>query len=119
MFYGPAVAGVVVLKGAQPHMERTYRIPGDSWLSLLSCAAAIEFVSNTVTPSWCHPELDGGSPNRHGLPVYYLFLGEILDGSSQNSDATTLEKLLMPGYADVNKCPFCFLPHAAACQNKN
>lgn len=71
IFYGLAVAGVVVLRVAQPQMERPYRSPGYPWLSLLFCAAAIGLVLNTVV---VRPgaALMGIALIVMGLPVYYF-----------------------------------------------
>lgn len=71
IFYGLAVAGVVVLRVTQPQMERPYRSPGYPWLSLLFCAAAIGLVLNTVV---VRPgaALTGIALIVMGLPVYYF-----------------------------------------------
>lgn len=40
IFYGLAVAGVLVLRRSQPHVTRFFSVPGYPWLSLLFCIAA-------------------------------------------------------------------------------
>jgi basic amino acid/polyamine antiporter, APA family len=40
IFYGLAVAGVLVLRRSQPQVTRSFSVPGYPWLSLLFCLAA-------------------------------------------------------------------------------
>src|SRR5260370_41526739 len=51
IFYGLAVAAVVVVRPNQPQVERPFRIPGYPWTPLLFCAAAIGLVVDTVVRS--------------------------------------------------------------------
>ena len=48
IFYGLAVAAVLVLRRTQPQVQRPFCVPGYPWVSLLFCAAAIGVVLNTL-----------------------------------------------------------------------
>ena len=72
IFYGLAVAAVLVLRRTRPNLERPFHVPGYPWLPLLFCAAAIGVVSSTIT------ERPGGALLGIGLiavgiPVYGLY----------------------------------------------
>ncbi len=49
IFCGLAVAAFLVLRRAQPHLERPFRVPAYPWLSLLFCTAAIGLVLSAFT----------------------------------------------------------------------
>ncbi len=48
IFYGLAVAAVLVLRHTQPHLQRRYSVPGYPWLSLLFCTAAAGLVLTSI-----------------------------------------------------------------------
>ncbi|MGB6678449.1 MAG: amino acid permease [Terriglobales bacterium] len=48
IFYGLAVAGVLVLRRSQPHTTRSFSVPGYPWLSLLFCVAAAGVIIGTL-----------------------------------------------------------------------
>jgi APA family basic amino acid/polyamine antiporter len=48
IFYGLAVAGVLVLRRSQPQMMRSFSVPGYPWLSLLFCVAAGGVILSTL-----------------------------------------------------------------------
>ena len=75
IFYGLAVAAVLVLRHTQPQLERPFRVPGYPWVPLLFCAAAIGLVLSTVI------EQPGGAfigigLVASGIPVYF-FLSDL------------------------------------------
>ena len=69
IFYGLAVAGVLVLRRTRPNLERPFRVPGYPWLPLVFCAAAIGVVSSAIVE---RPEgaLVGVGLVAAGVPVY-------------------------------------------------
>ncbi len=72
IFYGLAVAAVVVVRPNQPQVERPFRIPGYPWTPLLFCAAAIGLVVDTVVQQ---PEraFTGIGLIVAGIPIYFIF----------------------------------------------
>lgn len=72
IFYGLAVAAVLVLRRAQPQLGRPFCVPGYPWVSLLFCAAAIGLVLSTFT---ARPgsALVGIGLLACGIPVYFFF----------------------------------------------
>lgn len=71
IFFGLAVAGVLVLRRRQPELERPFSVPGYPWLSLLFCAAAAGVILTTSI------ERPGGASLGIGLigsgiPIYFL-----------------------------------------------
>jgi len=78
IFYGLAVAAVLVLRRTQPQLERPFCVPGYPWVSLLFCAAAIGLVLSTII------ERPGGALIGIGLiaagiPVYFFFIRSSTD----------------------------------------
>jgi APA family basic amino acid/polyamine antiporter len=78
IFYGLAVAAVLVLRRTQPLLERPFRVPGYPWVSLLFCAAAIGLVLSTVME---RPEgaLIGIGLVASGIPIYFFFVKTSID----------------------------------------
>jgi len=72
IFYGLAVAAVVVLRRTQPQRERLFRVPGYPWVPLLFCAAALGLVLNTVFERPGNA-LIGIGLLASGIPVYFFF----------------------------------------------
>jgi APA family basic amino acid/polyamine antiporter len=48
IFYGLAVAGVLVLRRSRPQITRSFSVPGYPWLSLLFCVAAAGVALSTL-----------------------------------------------------------------------
>jgi basic amino acid/polyamine antiporter, APA family len=84
IFYGLAVAAVVVLRRAQPQLDRPFRVPGYPWFSVLFCAAAAGLVLNTI---FQRPvgALIGIGLVASGLPVYFFL---VKPGASARKSAT-------------------------------
>jgi basic amino acid/polyamine antiporter, APA family len=78
IFYGLAVAAVLVLRRTQPRLERPFRVPGYPWVSLLFCAAAMGLVLSTVVEQ---PEgaFIGIGLVASGIPIYFFFIKPSLD----------------------------------------
>jgi APA family basic amino acid/polyamine antiporter len=72
IFYGLAVAGVLVLRRTQPQLARPFRVPGYPWVCLIFCATAAALVVNTVCER-TRNALIGLALVVCGIPVY-LFL---------------------------------------------
>ena len=110
IFYGLAVAAVLVLRRTQPKLDRPFRVPGYPLVPLLFCAASIGLVLNTFIEG--PPTCGGGDrSDRHGSSGL-LFPGQVFDGSWVRSP------MFGRSFSCRDKCRFCFLPHAADCQNK-
>ncbi|MFZ0213596.1 MAG: amino acid permease [Candidatus Acidiferrales bacterium] len=73
IFYGLAVAAVLVLRHTQPQLERPFRVPGYPWVSLLFCAAAIGLVVSTVIERPVGA-LIGIGLVASGIPVYFFIV---------------------------------------------
>jgi APA family basic amino acid/polyamine antiporter len=69
IFYGLAVAGVLVLRRSQPHMTRSFSVPGYPWLSLLFCVAAAGVVLGTLIARPLGALIGIGLVGS-GIPVY-------------------------------------------------
>jgi basic amino acid/polyamine antiporter, APA family len=69
IFYGMAVAGVLVLRRSHPHMTRSFSVPGYPWISLLFCFAAAGVILGTLI---ARPigALIGIGLVATGIPVY-------------------------------------------------
>jgi len=72
LFYGTAVAGVIVLRRKRPDAERPYRMWGYPVTALLFIAIAAWFVANTIV-SKPGPSLIGLLLIGAGVPVYYVW----------------------------------------------
>ncbi len=74
IFYGLAVAGVLVLRRSQPQMTRPFSVPGYPWLSLLFCVAAAGLIISTMI---ARPigALIGIGLVASGIPVYFFCKG--------------------------------------------
>ncbi|MGB6359444.1 MAG: amino acid permease, partial [Candidatus Acidiferrales bacterium] len=73
IFYGLAVAGVIVLRIRQPELERPFRAPGYPWLPALFALAALGITVSAVVSSPMHA-LYGIGLVLTGLPLYALFV---------------------------------------------
>jgi len=71
IFYGLAVAGVLVLRRRQPQLDRPFSVPGYPWLSLLFCAAAASVILSTLIQRPAGAALGMGLL-ASGLPIYFL-----------------------------------------------
>ena len=83
IFYGLAVAGVLLLRRTQPQLKRPFRVPGYPWTPLLFCAAAIGLVINTVFEQ---PEraFIGIGLVVAGIPIYFIFSKGWQDGARKS-----------------------------------
>lgn len=70
IFYGLAVAGVLVLRRSQPELERPFAVPGYPWLSLMFCAAA-GLIINTIIARPLGAAIGLGLVAT-GVPVYFF-----------------------------------------------
>jgi basic amino acid/polyamine antiporter, APA family len=71
IFYGLAVAGVLVLRHIRPQLKRPFRMPGYPWLCLLFCLAAAGLVFCTIIER-PRQALTGFGLVSTGIPVYLL-----------------------------------------------
>jgi APA family basic amino acid/polyamine antiporter len=69
IFYGLAVAGVLVLRRSQPHVTRSFSVPGYPWLSLLFCVAAAGVILGTLIARPIGALIGIGLVGT-GIPVY-------------------------------------------------
>jgi basic amino acid/polyamine antiporter, APA family len=89
IFYGLAVAGVIVLRIRQPELERPFRVPGYPWLPVLFALAALGITASAVAASPIHA-LYGIALVLTGLPLYALFVARLKSKSANTSiDAAT------------------------------
>ena len=70
IFYGLAVASVVVLRGKEPRMERPFRVPG-YLVPLLFVLAAALLVANTLVTSPRESSI-GLAFIALGIPLYFF-----------------------------------------------
>jgi APA family basic amino acid/polyamine antiporter len=73
IFYGLAVAAVIVLRHARPEISRPFRVPGYPWVCLLFCAAAVGLVASTVVERPAEA-LIGIGLVATGTPVYWFYI---------------------------------------------
>lgn len=74
IFYGLAVAGVIVLRIRRPELNRPFRSPGYPWLPALFTAAALGIAVTAVFSSPLHA-IFGIALIMSGLPVFAVFVG--------------------------------------------
>jgi APA family basic amino acid/polyamine antiporter len=72
IFYGLAVAGVIVLRWKYPERERNFRTPGYPILPILFVLAAVAVVASTVASAPAHAAVGVGAILL-GLPLYLVF----------------------------------------------
>jgi APA family basic amino acid/polyamine antiporter len=70
IFYGLAVAAVLVLRRRQPQLARPFRVPGYPWVCLLFCAAALGLVLSAFRERPAGA-LVGIGLVACGIPVYF------------------------------------------------
>jgi APA family basic amino acid/polyamine antiporter len=73
IFYGLAVAAVLVLRRTQPTLDRLFSVPGYPWVPLLFCAAAIGLVLSAVIERPRGAFL-GTALIASGVPVYFVLV---------------------------------------------
>jgi len=73
IFYGLAVAGVLVLRRSQPQMTRSFSVPGYPWLSLLFCVAAAGVILGTLIARPMGAAIGLGLVAT-GIPVHFFFI---------------------------------------------
>ncbi|HEV2287580.1 MAG TPA: amino acid permease [Candidatus Acidoferrales bacterium] len=71
IFYGLAVAGVLVLRRNRPQLERPFHVPGYPWIPLLFSMAAIGVVLSTIIERPIGA-LVGTALVASGVPVYFF-----------------------------------------------
>ena len=71
IFYGLAVAAVLVLRHTQPQLERPFCVPGYPWVPLLFCAGAVGLVLNTIIKQPMEALIGVGLIGV-GIPVYFF-----------------------------------------------
>jgi APA family basic amino acid/polyamine antiporter len=69
IFYGLAVAGVLVLRHSQPQLTHPFSVPGYPWVSLLFCAAALVLIVSTLLARPIGASIGIGLV-ASGIPVY-------------------------------------------------
>lgn len=89
IFYGLAVAGVIVLRVRRPDLERPFRVPGYPWLPALFTLAALGITASAVVASPLHAAF-GIALVLTGLPLYLLFVARLKSkGINASADAAT------------------------------
>jgi basic amino acid/polyamine antiporter, APA family len=78
IFYGLAVAAVLVLRHTQPQLERPFCVPGYPWVSLLFCIAAAGLVLSTFIERPLGA-LTGIGLVASGVPVYFFCIKSSTD----------------------------------------
>jgi APA family basic amino acid/polyamine antiporter len=73
IFYGLAVAGVLVLRRSQPQVTRSFSVPGYPWLSLLFCVAAAGVILSTLIARPAGAAI-GIALVATGIPVYFFLI---------------------------------------------
>lgn len=73
IFYGLAVAGVLVIRRREPHAQRPFRVPGYPWAPLLFCVAAAGLAISTIVERPAGA-LVGAGLVASGAPVYLRFV---------------------------------------------
>lgn len=71
IFYGLAVAAVLVLRRSQPHLQRAYCVPGYPWVPVLFCCAAVGLVLSSIVTRPGNA-LTGICLILSGIPFYFL-----------------------------------------------
>ncbi|MGB6877387.1 MAG: amino acid permease [Candidatus Acidiferrales bacterium] len=90
IFYGLAVAGVIVLRIRQPDLERPFRAPGYPWLPALFTLAALGITVSATVSSPMHA-LYGIGLVLTGLPLYALFVARIKSKPANTSVGAATE----------------------------
>ncbi len=72
LFYGLAVAAVVVLRKTKPGLSRPYLVPAFPWVPVLFCAASLWIVISTIAKSPSR-SLFGIALLMTGIPMFFLF----------------------------------------------
>jgi APA family basic amino acid/polyamine antiporter len=73
IFYGLAVAGVLVLRRSQPQATLSFSVPGYPWLSLLFCVAAAGVILSTLIVRPAGAAI-GIALVATGIPVYFFLI---------------------------------------------
>lgn len=72
IFYGLAVAAVLLLRRTQPQIRRPFSVPGYPWSALFFCAAALGVVLGTLLERPAGAAVGIGLV-ASGVPVYFLW----------------------------------------------
>src|SRR5690348_15167830 len=84
IFYGLAVAGVIVLRKRRPDLERPFRVPGYPWLPVLFALAALGIIVSAVLSSPMHAVF-GIVLVLSGLPLYVFFVVRAKSGHTDTA----------------------------------
>lgn len=90
IFYGLAVAGVIVLRIRRPDLERPFCAPGYPWLPGLFTLAALGITVSATVSSPMHA-LYGIGLVLTGLPLYALFVARIKSKPANTSVGAAIE----------------------------
>lgn len=90
VFYGLAVAGVIVLRVRRPELERPFRVPGYPWLPALFTIAALGITGSAIVSSPVHA-LFGAVLVLSGLPLYTLFVARLKTSHTNAAPGTAAE----------------------------
>jgi basic amino acid/polyamine antiporter, APA family len=90
IFYGLAVAGVIVLRIRRPELERPFRVPGYPWLPALFTIAALGITVSAILSSPVHA-LFGAVLVLSGLPLYALFVTRLRSAGADEASGTAAE----------------------------
>jgi basic amino acid/polyamine antiporter, APA family len=90
IFYGLAVAGVIVMRVRRPDLERPFLVPGYPWLPVLFVLAALGITLSAVVASPRHA-LYGICLVLTGLPLYALFIARLRSKSVRTSAGAAVE----------------------------
>jgi APA family basic amino acid/polyamine antiporter len=85
IFYGLAVAAVIVLRLRQPELHRPFRAPGYPWLPAIFTLAALGVTLSAIVANPRHAAYGAGLVLT-GLPLYALFVVR----NRRNSSASTV-----------------------------
>lgn len=90
IFYGLAVAGVIVLRIRRPKLARPFRVPGYPWLPALFTIAALGITVSAILASPIHALL-GAALVLSGLPLYVVFVTRLKSTHTDAAPGTAAE----------------------------
>jgi basic amino acid/polyamine antiporter, APA family len=90
IFYGLAVAGVIVLRKRRPDLERPFRVPGYPWLPALFALAALGIIVSAVVSAPMHAVF-GIVLVLSGLPLYLFFVVRAKSGHTDTAPGAATE----------------------------
>jgi len=90
IFYGLAVAGVIVVRKRRPDLERPFRVPGYPWLPALFALAALGIIVSAVVSAPMHAVF-GIVLVLSGLPLYLFFVVRAKSGRTDTAPGAATE----------------------------